>query len=220
VTPYGRIIFAAALIGIGTSGQAWAICATSSSVIGAATQTGPTWLYDFTVFNGCAPDHQQLLTDFYIPYFADAGIGNITLPAPDTTSTTSTITWTDTIEPNNDLFDLLGAGVIDFHVTASPDLEVGPDQFAAGVGYYAASGFSFTSDFAPVEGPYSILQSLPPDYVNTTMLFGDPSIPGSPDTIAALGGAETPEPGYLALVAIAFLACIALNRRKRLSRQQ
>ena len=144
-----------------TYDQAWAICATSSSVIGAATQTGPTWLYDFTVFNGCAPDHQQLLTDFYIPYFADAGIGNITLPAPDTTSTTSTITWTDTIEPNNDLFDLLGAGVIDFHVTASPDLEVGPDQFAAGVGYYAASGFSFTSDFAPVEGPYSICSRCP-----------------------------------------------------------
>ena len=220
MTSYGRIIFAAALIGMGTSGEAWATCAAGSNVTGAATQTGPTWTYDFTVLNGCAPDHQPLLTDFYIPYFADAGIGNITLPPPDTMTTTSTITWTAAVEPNNDLFDLLGAGVIDYHVTASPELEVGPDQFAAGVGYYFASGFSFTSNFAPVEGPYSILQTLPPAYVSTTMLFGDPSIPGSPDTIAALAAAETPEPGYLAPVAIAFLACIALTRRKRLSRQQ
>jgi hypothetical protein len=69
------------------------------------------------------------------------------------------------------------------------------------VGYYGASGFSFTSTFAPVEGPYAVLQYLPPDYTTTTTLFGDPSIPGSPDTIAALNAAAAPEPGTATLLA-------------------
>ncbi len=35
-------------------------------------------------------------------------------------------------------------------------------------------------------------------YNSTMLLFGDPSIPGSPETIAALNGAEPPEPGTMA----------------------
>jgi hypothetical protein len=214
---HGGMVLAAALTVIIAAGPAYGICAENSGVFGTATQTGPSmWTYDFSVLNGCAPDHQQLLTDFYIPYFADAGIENITVPSPDTMTTTSTISWTAAIQPNNDLFDLVGAGVIDFQVTVSPELEVGPDQFAPGVGYYGASGFSSTSDFAPVEGPYAILQSLPPDYVTTTTLFGDPSIPGSPDTIAALDAAAAPEPGTTGLLAVGLCVTMAnLNRRRR-----
>jgi hypothetical protein len=64
------------------------------------------WTYNFSVQNGCAPSHQPFLTDSYIPYFSDAGITDIVLPPPDTTSTTSTITWIDTIDPTDNLFDL------------------------------------------------------------------------------------------------------------------
>ncbi|MHB8744433.1 MAG: hypothetical protein ACYC9L_15105 [Sulfuricaulis sp.] len=213
----GRTLFSAALIGMAVSGHAWAICVSSTGVFGTATQTGATsWTYDFTVQNGCAPNHQPLLTNFYIPYFADAGIASITVPLPDTTSTTSTISWTAAIEPNNNIFNLAGAGVIDFQVTASPELQVGPNLYAAGVGYYGASGFSFTANYGDVKGPYAILQTPynGGTYTGTTMLFGDPPIPGSPNTIAALALANVPIPGAAALLASGlFLMTIALRRR-------
>src|SRR5215472_7362304 len=105
-------------------GQAYAICAASSSVFGDSLQTDPvTWTYNLSVINGCDFANQPFMTDFYIPYFPDAGIANIMVPPPDTMSTTSTITWTYTIDPTNNLFNLTGAGVIDFQVTATPDLQ-------------------------------------------------------------------------------------------------
>jgi hypothetical protein len=213
---HAGVIFAALSAALLT-GQAWATCATNSFVSSTVDQTGPSqWTYNFSVQNGCANNHQQTLTDFYIPYFSDAGIADILLPPPDITSTTSTITWTDVIDPNSDLFNLAGAGVIDFQVTATPELEVAPDQDAPGVGYYFATGFSFTSPFAPVEGPYAILQVLPPTYTTTTTLFGDPGIPGSPDTIAALTAAAVPEPGTTALLMTGLgLIALALKKQRR-----
>jgi hypothetical protein len=196
-------------------GQARALCVAGSSVSGTSNLTAPgVWTYNFSVQNGCVPSHQPFLTDFYIPYFSDAGIADIQLPPPDTTSTTSTIAWTETIDPSDDLFDLAGAGVIDFQVTATPELEASPGQDAPGVGYYFATGFSFTAPFAPVEGPYAILEALPPTYTTTTTLFGDPGIPGSPDTIAALASAAAPEPGTTALLTTG-LGLIALAVKKR-----
>lgn len=204
----GRILLLAALAALPAAGPAYGICVVSTGVYGTPTQNGPNmWTYSFSVQNGC-DSKQPFLTDFYVPYFADAGIADIVVPPPDTKTTSSTITWTDTIEPNNDLFDLEGAGVIDFQVTATPELEAGPSVYSPGVGYYGASGFSFTSTFAPVEGPYAILQYLPPDYTTTTTLFGDPPIPGSPDTIAALNAAALPEPGTATLLAAGL--CILL----------
>jgi hypothetical protein len=210
-----RVFLAGVLIATFAGGHAYALCVASTSVSGSAMQTGAMmWTYNFSVQNGCNTVQQPFLTDFYVPYFADAGIANIMLPPPDTTSTTSTITWTDTIEANNNLFGLAGAGVIDFQVTATPEIQVTQSQNAPGVGYYFASGFSFTSTFAPVEGPWAILQSLPPNYVTTTTLFGDPSIPGSPDTIAALGASAVPEPGTTTLVLIGLcLTTLVLRRR-------
>ncbi len=205
----GRILFLAAMAAIPAAGPAYALCVASTGVYGTPTQTGAMmWTYSFSVQNGCVTNNQPFLTDFYVPYFADAGIADIVLPPPNTTTTTSTITWTDTIEPGNDLFDLEGAGVIDFQVTATPELEAGPSVYSPGVGYYGASGFSFTSTFAPVEGPYAILQYLPPDYTTTRTLFGDPPIPGSPDTIAALNAAAVPEPCTGALLAAGL--CVTL----------
>jgi hypothetical protein len=195
------------------AGQGYAICVVDSSVFGTPFQTDPvTWTYNFSVVNGCAYVNQPFMSDFYIPYFSDADIANIMVPPPDSTSTTSTITWTATIEPTNDLFNL-GAGVIDFQVTATPELQPLPGVSAPGVGYYGVSGFSFTSSFAPVEGPWAILQYLGPNYTTTTTLFGDPSIPGSPETIAALEGVQTPEPGTLALVGLLLCAVPVLRKR-------
>jgi hypothetical protein len=189
------------LIALGLSGQAWAICAGSSFVFDfSVTELNGTWTYDYSVENGCAPNQQQLLTDFYLPYFADAGIANITVPAQDN-SAIPAITWSYSKDANNDLFGL-GAGVIDFHVTSTTD--VSPTLSLPGVGYYGSSGFSFTSSFAPVKGPYALLQTAYAGglYDSTTLLFGDPSIPGSPDTVSALSAAATPEPGTMGSLAI------------------
>jgi hypothetical protein len=120
-----------------------------------------------------------------------------------------------TIDPTDNLFDLAGAGVIDFQVTAAPELQASATENAPGVGYYGASGFSFTSTFAPLEGPYAILQYLPPDYDTTRTLFGDPSIPGSPDAIAALTTAAAPEPGTTALFLAGLCVVIANLKRRR-----
>jgi hypothetical protein len=185
---HARVALGMSLAAILVTGPAYAICNTASEVFGTPIQTGPAaWTYNFSVQNGCAFNNQPFLTNFYIPYFADANIANITVPAPDTTTTTSTITWSATIDPTDDLFDLAGAGVIDFQVTATPELQASETEYAPGVGYYGASGFSFTSTFAPLEGPYAILQYLPPDYDTTTTLFGDPSIPGKPNCYSLLG---------------------------------
>jgi hypothetical protein len=152
------------------------------------------------------------MTNFYLPYFADADIADITVPPPDTTSTTSTITWTATIDPTDNLFGLTGAGVIDFQVTASPDLL----ENVPGVGYYGASGFSFTSTYAPVDGPDAVLQLLPPGYTTSTIILGDPPIPGSPDTLAALGAVKAPEPSVGALMAIGLGVMMLLLIRSRI----
>jgi len=49
------------------------------------------WTYDFLVQNGCHPNAQPLLTDFSIPYFSDAGISNITVPAPNNSALPSSL---------------------------------------------------------------------------------------------------------------------------------
>jgi hypothetical protein len=204
----------AALIAVAAPGQAWAICAANSSVSDySITQNGSIWTYDFSVLNGCAPGHQQLLTDFYIPYFADADIANISVPALDN-STLPPTTWTYSIDPTDDLFELgPDAGVIDFEVTSLT--QVSQTLSLLGVGYYGSENFSFTSSYAPVEGLYAILQTAYDGglYNTTTLLFGDPSIPGSPDTIAALVAATAPEPGTWSLLVIGFCAMPFLGLR-------
>lgn len=210
-----RVLFGAALTVILAAGPAFATCAAGTEVSGSAMQSAPgIWTYGFSVLNGCAFNNQPFMTDFYVPYFEDANIADLVVPGPDM-STGSDVTWTATILPTDDLFDLDGAGVIDFEVTVTPEIEAGPDVYAPGVGYYFASGFGFTSTFAPIDGPYAILEYLPPDYTSTETLFGDPPvIPGSPDAIAALSAAAAPEPGTTALVVAGLCVTLAIFRRR------
>jgi hypothetical protein len=112
------------------------------------------------------------------------------------------------------------AGVIDFHVTATPEFQVGTNQTTPGVPYYSASGFSFTAAYDGVKGPDAIRQT-PYDggaYSGTNLLFEDPPIPGSPMTLDALGNAPittTPEPATSALIAVGLATMAAVLRRRR-----
>lgn len=211
-----RITIWAGFALLAASAPLGATCAANSGVYdSSATQTGPTtWTYDYLVLNGCNFSGQQLLTDFYIPYFPDAGIANITVPAPDSDFDPA-VTWTYTIEPGNNLFNLAGAGAIDFQVTSQTEVQQG--TFVTGVGYYGSSDFSYTSSFAPVEGPYAITQTQYDGglYDTAATTFGDPSIPASPDTLAALNATATPEPGFLWLVAIGCSMMIAFKISRR-----
>ncbi|HEX3865752.1 MAG TPA: PEP-CTERM sorting domain-containing protein [Gemmatimonadaceae bacterium] len=201
--------------------SARALCAAGTVVNGNVTATGPgVWTYYFSVLNGCVPNHQPLMTDFFLPYFSDAGLSNFVLPPEDDQTFNGSVVWTYSIDPNDDLFGLPDAGVIDYHVTVTPPFEVLPDQTEPGVPYYGASGFSFTADYGAIEGPYAI-QLIPYDdgnYVGTQYVFGDPPIPASPLAIAALGATTaTPEPSTLTLLATGCLVmgAGAVRRRKR-----
>ena len=190
----GHIILATALISLAASGDAYAICAEDTDVTSMVTQQGPVWLYDFTVQNGCHSPIQPLLSDFYIPYFADAGIANITMPA---VTNTAPVAWTYSIEPLNDLFQL-GTGVIDFHA-ATP------------IGYDGYAGFTFTANYDGVKGPFAM-------NLSTGTLFGDPQIPASPDTIAALDRAAVPEPRLYGVTGLAIMVLLAVAWRRELRR--
>jgi len=88
------------------------------------THEGPVWLYDFTVRKRVSLPDSTAAQRFYIPYFADAGIADITTPA---VTDMTPIAWTYSIEPLN--------------------------HAARPIGYYGDAGFTFTSNDEGVKGP-------------------------------------------------------------------
>jgi PEP-CTERM motif len=210
--PLARIALALAVTGMAASGPAWALCVAGNDVDGTVAQTGAaSWTYNYSVLNGCVPDHQPLLTNFYLPYFPDAGITDINVAATDING----VTWTYSIDPNDNLFGLAGAGVIDFQITSMTDVGFGSPLLLPGAGYGGWTGFSFTADYGSVEGPWAMLLTAYDggQYDMTTTLYGDPPIPASPDTLAALN-ATVPEPGTLGLLAIGLcMTGLVLGRR-------
>ena len=167
--------------------NAHATCVANYIVDDTAT-SGPTLTtYNFAVIAGCDPSNQ--FDEFFVPYFSDAAIGNITVPDG----------WTYTISTS----DFFGLG--------SDTLEFVPTTPLTGLEYGTTiNGISFTSPFAPVDGPIGNTQTIS----GTTI--SDPPIPGSPDTIEALGGTAVPEPSTVVFTALSVLF-LAVFARKQLA---
>lgn len=170
-----------------SAGQAYASCIASTGVSSVTPE--PSGTFEYFVSNACNSVDQPLLDDFFLPYFSDAGISDIVVPEG----------WTYSIEASNNVFDLPGAGVIEFDATP-----------AAG---YFTGDFSYTASYsAGIEGPF--LMDLTKDG-NNYQVSGDPLIPASPDAIAALGSAATPEPSTTALISIGLCAIVLAARRRQ-----
>ncbi len=185
-----RVILIAAFAAILTAGQAYALCIASTGVSSVTPE--PSGTFEYLVSNGCNTVDQPLLDDFFIPYFSDAGISDITTPDG----------WTYSIEPTNNVFDLPGAGVIEFDATPA-------------VGYFGGD-FSYTASYsAGIEGPF--LMDLTKDG-NSYQVSGDPLIPASPDALNALGSAAVPEPSSIGLLTIGFCAIVLVAKRVRHAR--
>lgn len=184
-----HIILSFVFVVVLTAGRASALCVASTGVSSVTPEPGGT--FEYLVSNGCNTVDQPILNDFFLPYFSDAGISNIVVPTG----------WTYSIEAGNNVFNLPGAGAIEFDATPP-------------VGYFA-NDFSYTASYATgIEGPFAM--DITKDGV-TSRLFGDPLIPASPNAVAALGGTAVPEPSSVALLAtcLGAMAVVAKRRRSR-----
>ncbi len=99
--------------------------------------------------------------EFYLPYFSNAGISDISSPSG----------WSYALEPGNDLFGLgSGAGVIHWFAFEGQGLDLDA----------TLSGFQFTSVVTDImDASFSL------GYVNGSDAVGTTSIPGSPVPIPA-----------------------------------
>lgn len=99
--------------------------------------------------------------EFYLPYFSNAGISNISSPSG----------WSYALEPGNDLFGLgSGAGVIHWFAFEGQELDL----------YATLSGFQFTSVVTDImDASFSL------GYVHGAYVYGTTSIPASPVPIPA-----------------------------------
>jgi len=182
------VVILAAAFAVLTASHAYALCIASTGV--ASVTPEPSGTFEYFVSNGCNTVDQPLLDNFFLPYFSDAGISDIVVPDG----------WTYSIEASNNVFNLPGAGAIEFD--ASP-----------AVGYFT-DDFSYTASYsAGIEGPF--LMDLTKDG-NSYQVSGDPLIPASPEALNALGGATVPEPSITALLAIGLCAIVLVAKRRRI----
>lgn len=171
-----KVIFFASALVLASSAHAFVAIIPNTAISDSVTQINSTdWSYGYTLtnltecFGFCLDTIQQkpildywlLLSDFYIPYFSDAGIKNISSPTA----------WSVTIEANNDVFNLgNGAGVLHWSTALGQGIPVN------GV----LSGFGYEANFSPAKAPFQTTLTG-----GGGIFLGDPLIPASPNAILA-----------------------------------
>lgn len=174
-------------IAAGAVSNSYALCAMTinSSVDSLVTAVGSGgFQYGYTV-SGSTQISCILpgdITSFSVPYFADGGISSISSPTG----------WSYAIKPTDSF--ALGSGAQTLIWTASPGYEIASSYWVTdpttGQGVFTPlghlSGFGYSASFAPVKGPFGIVTSTGFSGI------GDPSIPGSPNAMAA--GLTAPMP--------------------------
>lgn len=156
----------------------------------------------------CSGQNQAItgyMSDFYLPYFDDMGISGLSVQQ---TSGPEGLNWNYAIQQSNNIFGL-GGGALYFYAASAPDTLS-----------YDTIQIDFDAAFGEVKGPFSeVITNLTTGNVHD--FLGDPGIPGSPKTIAALDAANgqdpssnVPEPATLSLFALGATALIARRRKK------
>jgi hypothetical protein len=172
------------------------------------TLTNNTILVGGGTFNGIPLEdyyNGNKLTGFYIPYFSDAGITNLTSPTG----------WNYVIEaiPNNvtNYFNNPSITQVLYWQTTSNGIALGD----------SLSGFGYDAGYSAAKAPFEINVQT---YANgngspSFPIWGDPLIPASPEAIAAgLQPVQTPstavpEPTTMLLFGLGMLGIVGIRKK-------
>ncbi len=174
-----------------------ALCSVGSAGLAAqvVTVSGGLYSYDYSVnvSPGSCTGSGWNVTSFSLPYFTDAGIGNITSPSG----------WQAVIS-NSDPFGLPGAETLTWSTAGSG---IATNGYTYGI---VPVGFGYLAAYAPVNAP------MIEGYLNGDAFLVDPVIAGSPDALQAglLPVASTPIPDSIWLLG-GGLAVFAFAVRRR-----
>jgi hypothetical protein len=210
----------------------------SSIVTSGTEEISPgVWQYTFRVCNMSDREGGDLIRDWELPYFRDAGINNIQTPfgwafnieavgtPNDATGWDGTAQWQQDGDPWKAIFDAAYGGaalnpyntnteVLHFYLDQLPTFAALAIEVDESCGFIfpgeGCNSFGFTSTFGPTDAPYQA------SWVANPPRTGDPSFPGSglPNS-PSVQRQIIPEPTGLALLAAGLPALFAIRRRSR-----